>query len=114
MRATHVIWLLLALPGVVETFRLLLAARRTYRAARQLSTDPRDWDIACHDLWTERVRLAKQLLCTAGVCLSFVNLPEAWRVESRNLVFVALGLLLLLNSERDLAFRRRVRRGLWR
>lgn len=112
MRGIDLIWVLLALPGMVETFRLMLAAGETYRIARANSTDPRDWELACHDLWTERVRVVKQVLILAGVCLSFVNLPDAWRIESRNLAFVLLGLLLLANSERDLWFRRRVRRGL--
>jgi len=102
-------WLGLTLPGIVETFRVLLATRRTYRVARVNSTDPRDWELACHVIWTEGVRLVKQLLALAGVAMTY--LPEPWRVESRNAAFVAISLLLLLNSERDLAFRRKLRRA---
>ena len=111
MRGIHILWTTLAALGTIETFRLLLAAARTCRLTRAAhSRDPRYLELACHDLWTERVRLAKQLLVLAGVCLSFVPLAEPYRVESRNLVFVLIGLLLLVNSERDLWLRRQARR----
>jgi len=111
MTLLRLTWLALTLPGIVETFRLMLAARRTYRVARANSTDPVDWELACHVIWTEGVRLVKQLLVLVGVCLSFIEIADPWRVESRNAVFVAVSLLLLLNSERDLAFRRKLRRA---
>jgi hypothetical protein len=107
MRGLNLLWLALSLPGIAATGLLFRERRRIYRLAREYSTDPRDWAMACHDLRREGLRVVKQLLLTGGVWLVLWG-RVPWVFEARSAILVAVGLLLLAVSIYDLRYTRAV------
>lgn len=108
MRALDLLWLLLTLPGLLATWLLFRERLRIYRLARRHSLDERDWELACHDLRREGMRVGKQILLTAGVCVGLWG-RVAWVFETRSVIFVAVAMTLLAVSVYDLSYTRRAR-----
>jgi hypothetical protein len=109
VRNLDLVWMSLSLPGLAATGLLFRQRLRIYRLARRHSKDEGDWDLACHDLRREGLRVIQHVMLTAGVWLVLGG-RVPWVFEARSAVLVAVGLLLLAVSIYDLMYTRAVGR----
>jgi hypothetical protein len=109
MANLDIVWMSLTLPGLLATGLLFRQRLRIYRLARRHSKDVGDWELACHDLRREGLRVIKQVLLTAGVWLVLWG-RVPWVFEVRSAILGVVALLLLAVSIYDLMYTKKVGR----